>query len=377
MNDVDLVAAGHAAFTPYVLEQLSSRIGLPPDAIRHVTERAVPATVAAMMAKSVTPEGARRVFGVIMSAESNARIGTQLHGLTASSHGLKGVERMGHALALGIVDSREIASLSDQIAAQTGVPPQAAHALTDVASAVVFGVTRHHVLLEQGTPAGLPGLLAYQWPVVAPWLAEGFATALGFENAAAFADTVPQRLVETAAAMPQTSAAAGLNGMAPESLGAASGPRVTGFTGEVAGDGSAAASPVAPPVKLLSTAPPVEPPRRRGRKWILSVLVLLVLLIGVIVYGYRQQTSPADETASQTGNSASATSGTLSPAQPASAASVPAASLSAAAAVEPASAAASGAEMASSDAAAGSEVASASGPAPAAASATPASAASQ
>jgi len=369
VNDVDLVAAGHAAFTPYVLEQLSSRIGLPPDAIRHVTERAVPGLVAAMMAKSVDPEGARRVFGAIMSAESNARIGTQLHGLTASSHGLKAVERMGHALALGIMDSREIAAISDHIAALTGVPPQAAHALTDIASAVVFGVTRHHVLLEQGNAAGLPGLLAYQWPIVAPWLAEGFAKALGFDSAAAFADTVPQRLVETAAALPQTSEA-GLNGMASEGSGAASGPRTTGFAGE-----SAAGNASAPPVQLLKTAPPVEPPpRKRARAWVWGVLVMIVLLIGVIVYGYRQETASTDQTAAQPAN---ATSGTLSVAHPGSEASAPVAP-----AVEAAASAASDAGVASlpdaaSAAVSGSEPDSAPGVASAAASASSASSASQ
>lgn len=330
MNDADLVAAAHAAFNPYVLEQLSSRIGLPPDAIRHVVERAAPAIVLTMMASASSAESAQRLFLVIMSTESNARIAVQLAGLTASSHGLKAVERSGHELAIRIAESREIALISDHIAALTSVPPQAAHALTDVASAVVFGAIKHHMLLEQGSAGDLPGLLAFQWPIAAPWLAEGYSKALGFESSAAFADRVPQRLVGLAAAMPRASATAG-NGSAgwatngaPSSAdtarpGGYSGGDPYGLAGGAAGAAAARAAPGVP-TQLLTTVEPSAPRSRRVPVWVWGILVVIVLLIGIILYGYRQRTGTDEGTAQLTSSTAS---GTLSAGAPVSGASVP------------------------------------------------------
>ncbi|BCF99761.1 hypothetical protein PPGU19_043300 [Paraburkholderia sp. PGU19] len=381
MNDADLVAAAHAAFNPYVLEQLSSRIGLPPDAIRHVVERAAPAIVLTMMASASSAESAQRLFLVIMSTESNARIAAQLAGLTASSHGLKAVERSGHELAIRIAESREIALISDHIAALTSVPPQAAHALTDVASAVVFGAAKHHMLLEQGCAGDLPGLLAYQWPIAAPWLAEGYSKALGFESSAAFADRVPQQLVGLAAAMPRVSATAG-NGSAgwatngaPSSAdaarsGAYSGGDPYGLAGGAAGAAAARAAPGVP-TQLLTTVEPSAPRSRRVPVWAWGILVVIVLLIGIILYGYRQRTGTDEGSAQLTSSTAS---GTLSAVAPVSGASVPPAAQAAA------DSGASG-MAAASEAVASSEAASATGAAAVggspASSANPASAASQ
>ncbi|WP_148654348.1 hypothetical protein [Paraburkholderia caribensis] len=338
MNDADLVAAAHAAFNPYVLEQLSSRIGLPPDTIRQVVERAAPGIVLTMMARAGSAESAQRLFIVLMSTESNPRIAAQLAGLTATSHGLKAVERSGHALTTRIADSREIAMISDHIAALTAVPPQAAHALTDVASAVVFGAAKHHMLLEQGSAGDLPGLLAYQWPIAAPWLAEGYAKALGFESSAAFADSVPQRLVELAGVMPRESVAAG-NG-APPAVDAArsggyAGSDPYGLAGGAAGASayaSASASSAArtapgAPAQLLTTVEPSAPRPRRVPVWAWGIFAVIVLLIGIIVYGYRQRTGADEGTAQLTSSTAS---GTLSTAVPGSGASVPPAAQAAA-----------------------------------------------
>jgi len=362
VNDADLVAAAHAAFNPYVLEQLSSRIGLPPDAIRLVVERAAPAIVLTMMARTDSAESAQRLLLVLMSTESNARIAAQLAGLTASSHGLKAVEHSGHALAMRIAESREIAMISDHIAATTSVPPQAAHALTDVASAVVFGAAKHHMLLEQGSAGDLPGLLAYQWPIAAPWLAEAYAKALGFESSAAFADSVPQRLVELAAAMPRVSATAG-NGAPsyPEAAwsGGYSGGGPNGLAGGAASASASASAAARPapgaPAQLLTLGEPVAPRPRRVPVWAWGILAVIVLLIGVILYGYRQRTGTDEGTAQVT---RSAASGTLPPATPASDASVPSAA------------------QASSDAASASDAAASAGGSPAG-NANPASAASQ
>jgi hypothetical protein len=382
VNDADLVAAANAAFNPYVLEQLSSRIGLPPDAIRQVVERAAPGIVLTMMARAGSAESTQRLFVVIMSTESNPRIAAQLAGLTASSHGLKAVERSGHALATRIADSREIALISDHIAALTTVPPQAAHALTDVASAVVFGAAKHHMLLEQGSAGDLPGLLAYQWPIAAPWLAEGFATALGFASSAAFADSVPQRLVELAAGMPRAHAVAGngppgwaTNGAPPSAdtapSGGYSGGDLYGLAGGAAG-ASAAAAPGAPK-QLLTTVEPVAPRPRRVPVWAWGILVVIVLLIGIIMYGYRQRTA-ADEGAPQL--TSSTASGTLSTPAPVSGASVPPAAQAAADSGGSGTAAASEAAVASSEAASAAGAAANVGGSPAS-SANPASAASQ
>ncbi|MGT2473875.1 hypothetical protein [Paraburkholderia terrae] len=378
MNDADLVAAAHAAFNPYVLEQLSSRIGLPPDAIRQVVERAAPGIVLTMMASASSADSVQRLFLVIMSTESNARIAAQLAGLTASSHGLKAVERSGHELAIRIAKSREIALISDHIAALTGVPPQAAHALTDVASAVVFGAAKHHMLLEQGSVADLPGLLANQWPIAAPWLAEGYSKALGFESSAAFADSVPQRLVGLAAAMPRVSATAGsgatgwaTNGTPPSAdaarSGAYSGGDPYGLAGGAAGASASAAARAAPgvPTQLLTTVEPAAPRPRRVPVWAWGILVVIVLLIGIIMYGYQQRTG-TDEGNPQV--TSSTVSGTLSTPAPVSGASVSPAAQAAADSGGSGTAAAS-------EAVASSEAASAAGAA--ASSANPASAASQ
>ncbi|AUT62575.1 hypothetical protein [Paraburkholderia terrae] len=391
MNDADLVAAAHAAFNPYVLEQLSSRIGLPPDAIRLVVERAAPGIVLTMMASASSAESAQRLFLVIMSTESNARIAAQLAGLTASSHGLKAVERSGHELAIRIAESREIALISDHIAALTGVPPQAAHALTDVASAVVFGAAKHHMLLEQGSVADLPGLLAYQWPIAAPWLAEGYSKALGFESSAAFADSVPQRLVELAAVMPRASATAGngatgwaTNGAPPSAdaarSGAYSGGDSYGLAGGAAGASASAsasasaAARAAPgvPTQLLTTVEPAAPRPRRVPVWAWGILGVIVLLIGIIMYGYQQRTG-TDEGSPQV--TSSMASGTLSTPAPVSEASVPPAA-------QAATDSGGSGTAASSEAVASSEAASAAGAAAnvggsPASSANPASAASQ
>ncbi|MFP3554387.1 DUF937 domain-containing protein [Paraburkholderia sp. SIMBA_049] len=388
MNDADLVAAAHAAFNPYVLEQLSGRIGLPPDSIRQVVERAAPGIVLTMMASASSPESAQRLFLVIMSTESNARIAAQLAGLTASSHGLKAVERSGHELAIRIAESREIALISDHIAALTGVPPQAAHALTDVASAVVFGAAKHHMLLEQGSVADLPGLLAYQWPIAAPWLAEGYSKALGFESSAAFADSVPQRLVELAAVMPRASATAGngatgwaTNGAPPSAdasrSGAYSGGDPYGLAGGAAGASASASASAAAraapgvPTQLLTTVEPSAPRPRRVPVWAWGILVVIVLLIGIILYGYRQRTGTDEGNPQVTSSTAS---GTLSTAEPVSGASVPPAAQAAADS--------GGSGTAASEVVASSEAASAAGAAAnvggsPASSANPASAASQ
>jgi hypothetical protein len=384
VNDADLVAAAHAAFNPYVLEQLSSRIGLPPDTIRLVVERAAPGIVLTMMARAGSAESAQRLFIVLMSTESNPRIAAQLAGLTASSHGLKAVERSGHALATRIADSREIAMISDHIAALTAVPPQATHALTDVASAVVFGAAKHHMLLEQGSAGDLPGLLAYQWPIAAPWLAEGYAKALGFESSAAFADSVPQRLVELAAVMPRESVAAG-NGAPPavdaarpggyagsDPYGLAGGaPGASAYGAASASASSGARTAPGAPAQLLTTVEPSAPRPRRVPVWAWGILAVIVLLIGIIVYGYRQRTG-ADEGTAQLASSTA--SGALSTAVPVSGASARPAAQTAADSGRSGTAAASEA-VASSEAASATGAAAAGG-APAS-NANPASAASQ
>jgi hypothetical protein len=123
---------------------------------------------------------------------------------------------------------------------------------------------------------------------------------------------------------------------------------------------------------LLTTVEPVAPRPRRVPVWAWGILVVIVLLIGIIMYGYRQRTA-ADEGAPQL--TSSTASGTLSTPAPVSGASVPPAAQTAADSGGSGTAAASEA-VASSEAASAAGAAANVGGSPAS-SANPASAASQ
>ncbi|TCG03384.1 hypothetical protein BZM27_48875 [Paraburkholderia steynii] len=118
------------------------------------------------------------------------------------------------------------------------------------------------------------------------------------------------------------------------------------------------------PTQLLTTVEPAAPRPRRVPVWAWGILVVIVLLIGIIMYGYRQRTGTDEGNPQVTSSTAS---GTLSMPAPVSGASVPPAA-------QPAADSGGSGTAAASEVVASSEAASAAG---LASSANPASAASQ
>lgn len=165
MKSIDLSQSVNAAFSASLWPGLSEKIGLPAELLMKVVEHAGPALTASLMASAVTPSGVTGLFSAVMSPDSNARIGEQLAQLCSTMSGIKDLEVAGESL-IARGTGRRIAVASDPIANQTGIPPQAAHVMTALVGAVLFGVLKHHVLLEQGTSSELPALLGAQLPAV-------------------------------------------------------------------------------------------------------------------------------------------------------------------------------------------------------------------
>lgn len=198
--NVNLVHLVKSTISQRVLDQLSGKFGLSSEIIQRVVAQASAVLVVSLMEKSATLGGAEMVFFAIMSAETNARIAEELADLVTTTTSLKQLELSGYGLA-GFGDPPRFAELSDQIAAQGGVPTQAAHALTGLVSAALFGVLKHHFLLSQGKIAQLPLLLGRQLSVIAPYVTDGVAIALGFVDAANFFGCIPGQLGAVAASL--------------------------------------------------------------------------------------------------------------------------------------------------------------------------------
>ncbi|CAE6859042.1 hypothetical protein R75461_07885 [Paraburkholderia nemoris] len=162
MKNIDLAQAVSSAFARPISEPLPEKFGLPPELIERVTARAAPLLIAALSARSTMPGGAVALFSAIMSSDANARIAEQLDGLCMMTAGLKDLESSGDALMMRATGCR-IAAQGDRIATEIRVPSQAVHGLTGMTAAVLFGVLKHHVLLEQGDESQLTALLGQQW----------------------------------------------------------------------------------------------------------------------------------------------------------------------------------------------------------------------
>ncbi|GAB6852760.1 OmpA family protein [Paraburkholderia kururiensis] len=185
-----------------VSERLAVRIGLSPPMVAHVLARTADVLVAALAAAVAEgPGAAMRVFDTLLSPDCDAHIGSVCAQRVSTTVAMKELGDAGDALLVQAT-GRHVASLSDHVAARCGVPPQAAHALGCIAAAIVAGLLKHHILLGQGQPAQLPGLLASQIPLVADTLSDGLAVELGYGTASAFMATVPPRLAAVAADFP-------------------------------------------------------------------------------------------------------------------------------------------------------------------------------
>ncbi|MBB5408757.1 outer membrane protein OmpA-like peptidoglycan-associated protein [Paraburkholderia sp. HC6.4b] len=202
MKSIDLANSIDAVFSDSIRQCLAEQIGLSSEILGRIPTHASPALIASLMAAAVTPDGAKAVFSAVMSPEANARIEEQFLRLCSASSSIKDLETIGESLFVRSTGTR-IALASDPISRQAGIPPQAAHVMTALVGSVMFGVLKHHILLEQGTLAGLPALLGGQLPVVSRLLTDRVAESIGFENAGNFTRSIAGRLESVAANMMQ------------------------------------------------------------------------------------------------------------------------------------------------------------------------------
>ncbi|MFM0480657.1 OmpA family protein [Paraburkholderia strydomiana] len=204
---INLIHAIQSALTDEVVGQLGARIGLPSEAARSVMSTAAPALLAGLMQRAATLEGARSLFATVVSPDVNARIAEQLPHLTGSTGGVSELESAGRGLLERSLD-RRAESLSDEVAAQTGVPAHATHAITGIVGATMLGVLKQHLLKSQGNVGQLPVLLSHQMPLIAPYLNDRLLAALGLGSVGAFAGSVLAQLKAVSAHIEQPTPAA-------------------------------------------------------------------------------------------------------------------------------------------------------------------------
>jgi hypothetical protein len=193
MKNIDIVRELNSTLSASIREAVSGKLGFSANTVDHIVTRAAPVLVATLMAAGSTPHGARQVLAAVMAPESDARIAERLHERLATTAGLRELEVMGQTFARACL-SASMGELGDCVAAHVGVPAQPASALTAVIAAVLGGLLKYHMLIEQAAPGDLTQLLANQWPFVEPWLTDGSATALRFDGAAEFRDAIPAQL---------------------------------------------------------------------------------------------------------------------------------------------------------------------------------------
>ncbi|KWO54617.1 hypothetical protein WT98_08955 [Burkholderia territorii] len=199
LNNMNFKQGAMNLFAQPTIEQLSVKIGLASDVVRGIVNAGTSLSLASLMARAVSPHGIESARAAILSAQSNARIAEHLGDLLIGTAGLKDLETSGDALS-ELVTDRRVFILSDQIAMQTGVPPQASHVLTAIAAAVLFGTIKHALLLDQVSIAEFASQLRLRVPDVVPFVTDGVARDIGFEQAADFVASIEWRLAEVAKA---------------------------------------------------------------------------------------------------------------------------------------------------------------------------------
>lgn len=269
MKQIDLVQSTNHTFSEPVRKQLSTQIGLSPEILEHVVGCAAPALMASLMATAISVEGNAAIFEAARSKEANPHIAEELLQLTAATAGIKDLEAAGDAL-LTHATGRRVAVLSDQVAAQTGLPSQATHVLTGMVAAVLFGVLKHHLLLEQAHESALPAMLRAQLSAVSGHVSDTVAQAMGFADANEFQRSIASRLGTAPAASAVTAA--------PE---AAPGQPV-------------AVSPTATAVRSSSDIAPMEAGKAGRWAWLLFAL-LATVLGGVFTWSRLHPTGGADD----------------------------------------------------------------------------------
>ncbi|GAB6852733.1 hypothetical protein JCM10599A_65370 [Paraburkholderia kururiensis] len=256
-------------------------------------------------------EAATHVFSALTGSTSNPHIASEWPRQASTTAGLRDLEQAGESLFLH-ASGRRIAPLADYLAARCAIPTQPAHGLACIASAILAGLIKHHLLLAQASALHLPGLLAAQMPAIGSDIDDSAAATLGYLTAASFAATIPPRLAAVTADFPGASRTPppaatpyGLHSSAvPPAIPATSATPATptrdravkaGYAGPVHYAGlpvsgsrfalpaisapapatSAAATATPSPTDLRSSTP-VRPPGRRASPWLLAALVALV-----------------------------------------------------------------------------------------------------
>lgn len=251
MKQIDLVQSTNHTFSEPVRKQLSTQIGLSPEILEHMVGCATPALVASLMAAAISAEGNAAIFEAARSKEANPHIAEELVQLTAATAGIKDLETAGDAL-LTHATGRRVAVLGDQVAAQTGLPSQATHVLTGMVAAVLFGVLKHHLLLEQAHESALPAMLRAQLSAVSGRISDTVAQAMGFADASEFQRSIASRL-----------------GAATSAVTAA--PEVAAPRQPVA------VSPTAAAARSSSDIAPIEAGKAGRWAWLLFALLAIVL----------------------------------------------------------------------------------------------------
>jgi outer membrane protein OmpA-like peptidoglycan-associated protein len=199
LNVIQLV---QSVLTDDVVRQLGARLGLPAETAQKALTATGPALVAGLMNKGATLEGARSLFTTILSSEVNGHIAEQLPHLLASTSGLTQLETVGRQLLeRGL--NRPADLVSDEVARQTGAPAHAAHAITGIVGATLFGVLKRHLLDGRGNVGELPALLSQQLPVITPYLNDHLLGALGVGGLSAFAGSILSQLKAVSAHIDQ------------------------------------------------------------------------------------------------------------------------------------------------------------------------------
>ncbi|CAB3805259.1 OmpA family protein [Paraburkholderia fynbosensis] len=199
LNVIQLV---QSVLTDDIVRQLGARLGLPAETAQKALTATGPALVAGLMHKGATLEGARSLFTTILSPEVDGHIAEQLPHLLASTSGLNQLETVGRQLLeRGL--NRPTDQISDEVARQTGAPAHAAHAITGIVGATLFGVLKRHLLDGRGNVGQLPALLSQQLPIITPYLNDHLLGALGVGGLSAFAGSILSQLKAVSAHIDQ------------------------------------------------------------------------------------------------------------------------------------------------------------------------------
>ncbi|WP_321857283.1 hypothetical protein [Burkholderia cenocepacia] len=201
MKRINLSAALNVCVDEAVRQKIAHKVGLPPQAIEQIFSRAGSIVIAALAVRaSEGRDETIAVFGALMSRHINPRIRDECADWVDSTSKLKDLEHAGFTL-VAHATGNDATELSDYIAAQIAVPAQATCALTCICAAIIGGLVKHHLLIEQGDVSELPGLLASQIAPIAEHLNEDAIDVLGYLQAdvSAFLDQLSLRLTAVAA----------------------------------------------------------------------------------------------------------------------------------------------------------------------------------